>query len=464
MDLNHPHPFTIWQSLSSFSLFLIFPVVQSIFQTPLSSVAVNNLPWMLSVVALAWMGYRNNRWGCSSTSFFHSYGILRTVSQEIPFANIRSVFIKTSPVLSIFGAAQLRLDTAGGGRRRPDLKLYLSRKPLLRWWERQTGRRSPAYRAKPASLLLTTAAWSNPATGLLLASAFLNRAAKILGEEVSEELFKLADQRERLIALGIPPAVAGVGYLFAAGWLIAFLRQFSRYAGLSATLSGSNLAVSRGFPVKNRHLIRPEAIGAITLTQTLLMKALGLSSLFLHTQGSGKEEGDRGLLLAAVKSQELQQYLSLFTPEFCPDAKSHGLCPSPGALAGFLMAPLVSGLSLLAFQLFFGQTAGPFSFLFFFLWGLILWLFAVRILAFRHSFLSVENHKITAGGYRGLHLYTACFPAELLQSVTVSQTPFQRFSNRCSLVLHIGAERHAAFRVKNLNLQQVSALISNDLH
>ena len=45
--------------------------------------------------------------------------------------------------------------------------------------------------------------------------------------------------RVQLIALGIPPAIAGISWLFLAGWAIAFLKEEYGTGGHSASISGA---------------------------------------------------------------------------------------------------------------------------------------------------------------------------------------------------------------------------------
>lgn len=456
------HPITIWRYLSKFSFLLILPLTQAVLQEPFSTVAWSSLPMVLSAAVLSYYEYYSCRARTEQHSIRYCHGIFIQHQKLVPFAALASISIRITPLLRLFGAAQLFLDTPAGSRSKADLQLTLRRSALLGWWHRAQQDVSARYRAKPARILLMAASWSNPAAGLLFAAIALNKASRILGEQLSDELYGTVNQSHRLVALGIPPAVALVGWLLVLGWLVAFLRQAFRYAGFTAAVSPQGILIFRGLLVRNRQLLTHRALRAVSTRQTLVMAALRLTSAYLHTVGSGKEKGDRSLLLAAVHFKALDKTLRVFYQAFRrppPCEPIQRVRPSLSALKSFLLVPLLHlcWTGALSWLLWSGDSVfaslAVFPLLFPLYQGI------VRVLAWRRSFFAFDGIYLTASGYTGLQLYTAVLPRENLQSVVLRQNPFQRHSGRCTLRLQIGSEKHAIFTVRHLAVEQVRQIL-----
>lgn len=151
---------------------------------------------------------------------------------RIPFRYFDSVSIRQTLFPALFGAAHLTMDTPAGNRKHADVGLTLSRKALWRTVSTvySFSKAKPLYHAGNGRILLMSAFWSNPGTGLLLLAPFVQRVGSILGKEIQEKLYATVDISLQLAAWGIPPASAATAYLLFAGWVIALIVQLFRYA------------------------------------------------------------------------------------------------------------------------------------------------------------------------------------------------------------------------------------------
>jgi uncharacterized membrane protein YdbT with pleckstrin-like domain len=474
MKFKHMHPITIWNFLSRFSFLLILPVVQALLARPRGWILFSNLLVLLLFVALAIFQYFSCGYHIGDREFTYKSGIILRKSQSIPTQNFLSAIVRLNPLLSIVGAAQLYLDTPAGRKKNADIMMVLHKKGLLNLWNSMTVHHRQVYRASNKRILIMAAAWSNPATGLLLVGALLNRAGKIVGRELTERLYAAVNQSYVLVAFGIPPATALLGYLLAAGWAVALIYQFLRYAIFSVGTVSANdhapvyirseedfITVTRGLFIKNKQLLSRDAICAVSIQQTLIMRLLKLYSSYLHTIGSGKEKGDRSMLFAAIHKPELRQYMAaifrknLFSTNGCKNV-TH---PTKSALVSFLFTPLLflfCVLALIGVLYWFYPEFAPL--LFFFL-PPILWQLAIHFYAWKSSMLLVEEDRILVSGYRNLTLYTACIPREQSQRISVQQNFIQRFSGRCTLRVCTGAEKTGCFVVNNLDKDEVLKLL-----
>lgn len=455
MKNKRPHPITVWKYLSRFSFLLIFPLIQLLLREPLSVLTWSNLPWAVSVTVLSVMQYLACGYSAENSGFQLKSGIIWRKSRTIPSSSLNSCTIRVSPFTYLFGAAQLRLDTAAGNPREADASVFLRKKALLAWWRGACPKKQWHYKAKTSRIFLMAASWSNPASGLFLLGLFFHRAAGLLGDQLSEQLYSTVDQSARLVALGLPPFVAGVGYLLLLGWLIAFLRQFFRYFGLKACTTEQGIAIFRGFPIRVRQLFSRRCVRAVSIRQTLLMKCLKICSCYLHTLGSGKEKGDRRLLFAATGGTELEKRIQEFFPELPLQPCGQAVTPARNTWKNFLFAPLMTAGGIFALSFLLHLAGFGISGLVLILLLFPFWQGVIRLLAWKHtSFCKTEGYYIVSC-YDGLSLSTAYIPENNLQKAMFLQNPIQKRNYLCSLRLYVGSETKRCFAIHHLDIREL---------
>lgn len=470
---KRPHVVTLWNYLSRFFFLLIVPLVQAVFHAPFSEVAWSSLPGVIAVAGIACFQYLSCGYGVTALEddgrslsilywdsglFFHRHRIL-------PADCVASVFLRLNPILDLCGAVQVMLDSPAANAKRPSLTLLLRKKEPMRWWNQLREEITHRYAASPVRVVLMAVSWSNPASGLLVIGILLNRAGKLLGEELTRRLYGIyesVNQTQRLIAWGLPPMVAIVGWLMALGWFCAFLVQFFRYVFFTAGTCPAGTMISRGLFIRSRQLLTDQAIRAVAIRQTLMMRLLHLSSVYLHTIGSGKEKGDRSLLMAAANTQELHYHLARFYPKESPYFFSRermtSVRPPKNTLLSFVLAPLLHAAAIFLLYALFVRYLALFSPLVLSLLVFPLYYLLLRTAAYRNSFLAEDDTHIAACGYVGDQLFTAVLPKSAVQAVVIRQNPLQRRSGRCRVRLCIGTEKGACFDLRHFRLKDLQKL------
>ena len=446
------HPIRILSAFSRFLFLLLFPL--PFIGTPLYSPF--NFLFLSIFFTLGILWFWNFRFFRRSSSFYQEKGILFHSKLTLPLSSIHTIGIKTGPFQRLIGASTLFLDTPGGSQKKPNISLVVFRRRFIQWWNSLP--LSGWVKAKNRYILWMSATWSNPASGLLLFAALINRTGKIFGQELADELYQTANRPAYLIALGIPPVAAGVGIFLLIGWLFAFFHLFLRYCNFSATQTGSTIAISRGILPRTRQLIFKKSICAVSIQQTLSLRLFHVSSVHLHLTATGKEKNDKKMVLASARPSELHAFLP-----FLNESPIVRIVPAPAARKSFLLFPLSCLLFILLLLVVLHRSS--YISLFFFFLPVLLWLLAVRILASRETSLSILSDGCIAQGYHRFSLYTAFIPFQNLQYVSIRQNPFQKISGRCTLRLYIGAEKQKYFALRHLNFSQchhcVSFLLSN---
>lgn len=84
---------------------------------------------------------------------------------------------------------------------------------------------------------------SNTLTGVLFASTFISQCGNLLGKEFEDLLVTKLTDLVRMLAFGLPPAAAVVGYVLLFGWLISFLMTIVRHIKFNVVRQGNNLEI-----------------------------------------------------------------------------------------------------------------------------------------------------------------------------------------------------------------------------
>lgn len=468
--LYRVHPYAIWEHISRWALLLLIPLSQQLLIRPvnlweqirMASVQLTLLAgfFLLSAAQRRATGYRSE-----GQSLLYQKGLFFRRQMRIPYRCFDSVTVKQTLAPALFGAARLFLDTPAGGKKHADVGLTLSRRHLWRTADAvyPARERELLYKAGAGRILLMSAFWSNPGTGLLLVAPFIKRMGDVLGEEISQRLYSTVDLSLQLAAWGIPPASAALAYLLFAGWAIALLVQLFRYGNFKLYTSKDLLAIRRGLVNFSQRMFRSSRISALTIRQTLLMRLFRLYSGYVHNIGSGKDKGDRSMLIAAASQEELTHLLRRAVPEF-PTRHSHPLRPPKGTVKSYLLTPLWFAAGFFAVTLspyLFGYYSRLFSLASVFAAPFFCWWSALRFAAQRTSGLSLQKEALLVSGYHRLTLYFASIPWNRVQMVSVTQNPFQRRSGRCNVRAYLYSESRESFVVKQLELAAVRRMFEN---
>ncbi len=472
MKFSKVHPYTIAEYLSRFALIVILPLLQQIifllFQ-PYNifdwlSLFGFNLLFTLIVIFWCFLEYRCIGYHVDDRSLSEQRGIIVKHIRTIPYKCIHSLTIKHTLFASLFGATKLNLDTPAGKKTKPDISFTLSKKELNKAVSTifPEEHRKLIYHASPLRIILMSASWSNSVSGLLLAAPFINKIGSILGEEFSEKIYSTVDFSAQFIAVGVPPIAAGIAYALAAGWIIALLVQFFRYARFTVSQSGENTIISRGLLLQSERIINLENINAISVKQTLLMRILGLFSAYINIIGLQKEKGDRSMLVAAASYSELKK-LVVDLIEISLNLKRE-IIPPKKALKSFCWLPLSLFLINILILIIFYTVNGIrqlFLFLSLFSAPFFLWWMLLRIQAYKTSGLSLSSNKLTIRGYYHLSLIASIIPFDKIQFLSIHQNPFQRRSGLCNVRVYIFSERKEYFTVKQLPYLLVENLVES---
>lgn len=392
--------------------------------------------------------WQQSRWQVTRLSYAYRHGLFlrRTYILRRSWSLLPSR--ETSPLSFFTGAVFFDPGVPGWGK----LCLPLFKKSLP---HPSAPHRRKWRRASIPKALLSAALLSNPASGLLLATIFFRSASSLLGQEIALRLVNAADQRVRLIALGIPPAIAGISWLFLAGWLVSFLRESVALLPFSWEKHKKRIFFRFGLWPRREAQVSLSSIGSVALLQTLPMALLGIYRAEGYLQGGG-----RMILHPALGRKERPALLRL---GLLPDFSEKDLRPHRGAWFSFLWLPAVIFLVLLLLE----QRMLPFLDFLLPVFPLLLlpavWFFAIRLLGYCCSGLTMHHGQVCIRGVRVFTLFGARIDPTQITGVQYLQNPAQRITGRCTLVLQTTGGWMARYKLCHISKQEAENWIREHL-
>jgi putative membrane protein len=230
-------------------------------------------------------------------------GVLGRRRRVIPMARIQNVDLGQSALERLAGVAELRIETASGGRESEAslsvLGLDTARSVRAELLALRGQVRSEAREPPPEPLLrlstrqLAVAGATANEAGLIAAGlATLLEAAGRFGA-----LSSVADRIDEAVATGGAPgpasaaaAIALIVLLFLVlGWMVSIVATVVRFHGFTLTLVGDELHREYGLLSRSHTTVPLSRVQAVRMEETLPRRALGLVALKVDTAGAGPQ-------------------------------------------------------------------------------------------------------------------------------------------------------------------------------
>lgn len=465
--LKKQHPFAMLSKLTASAILLLLPLLQQILYRPqnaieiIGSTGISAL-YAAAIITGAIIFYNTCRYKRLTNGIYIERGVLVKRKFTIPFKNISTITVERSIIAAVFGAAKFSIDTPAGFGKKRDISLYMSRgrvqfitTKLLNCFKT-----SYLYTAGNFRMVLMSALWSNPMTGLLLLAPLIQKTGNIIGREFNNIVIQSVDFRITLISIGITPAAATIANILVLGWAVAMVFQFFRYARFSSRRIGDFIAIVRGIGIKNERYTKVNEISALTISSTLSMAMLKLRSAGIFAVGSGKDKGDKSLIAIAANNKELAAAIRGIVG-FNTHYKRQ-LRPEKSRLFSYIMVPLIATITVFAAVnlLIFVPILDDlyFTALVISLAPLVWWI-AFRVYAFYKSAIGYNKTCAIFCGYRRLSLVRYIIPYEHIQFIEIRQNIFQKHSGFCNVRVYLYYEERAVHTVKHLRLGDAEEIV-----
>jgi putative membrane protein len=467
------HPFSIASRALRLARQLLLPAV-------LGGASVGGdlrgvLVWIFLILALPsvllaaaqWLAFR---FRLESDDLVIDSGVFGRRRRVIPIDRVQNVDLEQSALERLVGVAELRIETASGGREAEASLSVLSlaearavQADLLA--RRATARATPAAGSGDRPLLQLTV------LDLALAGATSNEAGLIAAGlatllEVAGRFGALTTVAHRLDnavsggfgagAVGAATAIALVILAFVVlGWVVSIVATVVRYHGFTLTRVGDDLRLEHGLLSRHHTTVPLARVQAVRIQVTIPRRALGLAALRIDTAGSGPgaRGGTGGRTDAHVPISRRSDVARLLR-EVLPDARLDHDHLQPVAPASrrrervrltFLVAVFTVGLAT---------------------WGLPRAWLAVLLLAPAWA-LAGARYRARGWNHDDLHLIaregvltrtTWVVPRRKIQTLHATETPFQRRWRLATLLVDTAAGVRPA-RVVDLHRATAARLL-----
>ena len=439
---RHPHPLWLWYHLRRFWPLLFIPAARLLYarvtgEAP-AGLGRDGVAALLLIGGAVWL-WRTTHYAADARGAVLWEGIWRR-ERRVFLSRVTAVGIVRTPLMGLCRARRVWL-YAAGRRKGTGFSLYLDRESAQRFGVR---RACPCRIRRFWPTLVLSLSGSNAVVGLLTAILPLRHAARLWGEWAAAELVTLAD---RFILLNLPPAFKALVLCLLAGWTVAFVRNLLRYAGFSVETEGEELCLRGGvFTRRNIRFSRREVM-AVLLRQTLPMGLLRLYSASAALAGRGRTESVRPVLVPAAGERALSRELyRLFPGRRTPGAFHH---PPRAGQRRYLWAPFL-WLTAGAILPFGGSLWRPLAGFWLAAAG---WWYAVRLWGCRAAGCVATEDYLLLRYPRGLALYTAVIPRGAVEAVELCQSPWQRQSGLCTVVVSTGGGRHRLWGLRRATVK-----------
>lgn len=307
-DARRLHPFTVLSRGLRLARQLLLPAVLggASLGDDLGGVAL----WVMLILAIPSLLMATAQWlvfrfRLAGEDLIIDSGVLARRRRVIPVDRIQNVDLEQSALERLAGVAELRIETASGGRDTEASLTVLSlaearalRTELLAsrradgptTGEEQTP--EPLLRLSSADLALAGAT-SNEAGLIAAGLATMLEVSGRLGalERVSDRLDEVVDVGAGLGMLGAALVITGLALLFLVlGWIVSIVATVVRFHGFTLTRDGADLRREYGL-LSRVHTTAPLArIQSVRIEETLLRRAFGLAALKIETAGVGPHD------------------------------------------------------------------------------------------------------------------------------------------------------------------------------
>ena len=313
------------------------------------------------------------------------------------------------------------------------------------------------------SIILMSAFWSNPVTGIIFIVPVISNVSKIIGSDMAQRIIRGSiDQQWKIIAMWISPAAALLASIILLSWAISMLNVFLRYVRFRSIRLGEFIITSKGLIAITKIYKRVNCISSVSIDQSLFMKLLKLKSCSVTVIGAGRQKGDRSLLFSADSYDKVQNGMTSITG--IPNEETSVVRREKRSLFSYVYYPLIIfGVLMILILLSYRVrllTSSVRLLLYIFLFIVIWWLM-FRIFAYLHSRIAVNDKCLIVCTFHRMTLKKHYIPFEMIQYVEINHSPFQKRKNKCTMIVSIYSENRRSVKIKQLPREAAIELLSS---
>lgn len=367
-------------------------------------------------------------------------GLLLKRFSVMPLCAVVRATTRQTLTMRLFRAKEVSLFTLGG-----KIRFYLPRDerlPFLPEYEQAV------LKPRLGELMFGAFIDTRALGGIFVFTAVLRKFTSIFGSEYFNRLIsvltKTSEELEKALgffSVTVPRVAVTLAVFVVGSWVFAYIRKLLRLSRFCVSRKGKMLFVKSGIVTLYEHALVPNSndgfYGASAVRcETLIAVLTNRAPLYL-----------RGvMILPCVRSRKLAKTLKTV----CGFKMPQNTVTSPRkAFLGHIVSPL-SWFGVFAAALALIYTTGHSAMLLktVLYCGAIIKIYtaALYLLYMCRSRTVFGTEYSAVSARRGLRLYTAVFPSDIIARITISQSLFQRRSELCNIKLSLVERRKLTAR------------------
>lgn len=421
----------IWFDIITFAVIIIFGFIQ----------------WYFSVITV------------NEEMITYKEGIMFKKQKTIPYKNVSALTVEIPFFLLPFKAEKIYINTCSYKKRNSDVSLMLSSKngdviknqlintdlDKIILAKKQT---------KMISIFLFSVFFSSSFSGALYISAIFFRGGSFLKDLISKPIMRISEETSRItdeFIVKIPFAVIAIGVFFILAWFLSFIINFVRYIGFEVKSDKNNIEVSYGFITRYKYIMKISSVNYSEYRQNMIMKLFNIVAVNVDCSGYGIKGKDFPLLIPIKKDKSY-----LFSEnEFIA-------YPSKRSLWQYVWKPLtgiiIIGITVFISKKFLLSYSEIVYFVLVILEIPLVWLVIIKITDLFTSAVIYREKNIIIKYSKGYHFFTIKAEQKKIVKISISQTPFQRFRNKCNIEFYISGKRIRRHVVKSIDQNKAMEL------
>lgn len=388
------------------------------------------------------------------------YGVMVKKKRYIPFERIQTVQITAGILLRLFGLVKIQVETAGGGKEAEFVLAALPRKTALELQNiLQAGGKSLEaapieagsieYKLSIRSLLLLASTSNGIGVVLSALLVILSQLDDFLPQ--LNVWVKIGTYAEHLAAARVSLIIVTVFLLILLAWLLSLVGTIIRFSGFQLRREGDSIKINRGLFEKQQLSIPLKRIQAVKVVDGLLRQPLGMVSVQVVSISNTGVKGEGNVLFPLLPKKALPEFLEKIAPEFSVPLVFEGL--PRRAKRRYLLINTIPALIIAILCAVFL----PWGYVAFILPLLGAWLGSRQ---YHDAGYQVGDNTLLLRS-RVLGRVTMIVPRRRIQSLHVSQNPFQIRSGLSNLKLAIASSNIAATaQLKGMAREKSEAIIN----
>ena len=461
------HPLNILKFIRKLLFILLLPLLRSALDYGMSD-SLSTLVTLESALAVILLAYGVLRWARARVTVDEKMlsirsGLFFRRTAQVPISSITCIYVERDPLLTLFGAVKVAVDTNAGNFKRTDFEFYLGRKRVSEFCDmlRAVTPRNRIYLCNLRQIALMSLSSASALSGLLVAAGIIKTGGRLLGDTLEDRLVETLGAVTEPLSRIIPPAATTIAALLVVGFCISFLITLAKHISFVVRCNKRGVLIEQGFLRQKQSFIRRDAIGAGVISMPPLLHLFHRSSLCIFASGYGTQNGERSILFPVERASEAERSMHVLGVDLCKGDRLTLRVPRR-AMSRALFTPCV-WLAVITAVTVCGSLLIPSIRQILLIFGIFVGVINAYWLYLRISHTKRGGAELGCGvrifGFRGLTLTDSRFKRGSVDSVTGTEGPFDRRRGLCTLRVTLRGEKAYCARTPNLDKIEVDGEI-----